>query len=200
MKMPRSTHTIITLVIAGILSVLFMIGYLNLINPNDRQALKYDQQRESDFAKLKTAIQDYYTKKDQLPDTLETLKEEIDRDADSRTSTSMKALDNLLTYRALPQRDPYSNRPYEYKVEGVSATKYQLCTGFFKENKGDDSAVDKGSSREVKHGSGNQCIDFEVKNKEIRSFPKPNYYQRQEKEDWQTQEDPYSGSRSNSNY
>ena len=49
-----------------------------------------------------------------------------------------------------------------------------MCTNFFKENKGDDDAVDKGSSATVKHASGDQCVDFEVKKKTIRT--NNNYY------------------------
>ncbi|MDQ5944391.1 MAG: hypothetical protein QG658_458 [Patescibacteria group bacterium] len=169
MKMPRSTHTIITLIIAAILSGLFAIGYFNMINPNDKQALKYDQQREDDFEKLSTVIQSYYTKKDKLPDSLEALKEEVERDAEARSTDSLDALTGLLAYQSVPQRDPYSNRPYTYKFENSSSTKYQLCTNFFKENKGDDDAVDKGSSETVKHGSGDQCVDFEVKKKTTRT-------------------------------
>jgi len=174
MKMPRSTHTIITLIIAALLSGLFAIGYFSLVNPNDKQALKYDQQREDDFEKLQTGIQSYYTKKDKLPESLEALKEEVERDADARSGDSLDALTGLLAYQSVPQRDPYSNRPYTYKFENASATKYQLCTNFFKENKGDDDAVDKGSSATVKHGSGDQCVDFEVKKKTIRT--NNNYY------------------------
>lgn len=169
MKMPRSTHTIITLIIAALLSGLFTIGYFNMINPNDKQALKYDQQREADFEKLKTGIQSYYTKKDKLPESLEALKEEVERDAEARSSDGLDALTGLLAYQSVPQRDPYSNRPYGYKFENASSTKYQLCTNFFKENEGDEDAVDKGSSADVKHGSGDQCIDFEVKKKTTRT-------------------------------
>lgn len=177
MKMPRSTHTIITLVIAFILSLLFVIGYLNLVNPNDKQALKYDQQRESDFKKLKAVVQSYYTKKEKLPDSLEALKEEIERDAEFRSSSdSLDALSGLLAYQSVPQRDPYSNRPYTYKFENSSSTKYQLCTKFFKENKGDEDAVDKGGSSEIKHGSGDQCVDFEVKKKTTRMNSGSKYY------------------------
>lgn len=175
MKMVRSTHTIITLIIAGILSVLFMVGYTNLINPNEKQALKYDQQREDDFEKLKTAIQGYHTKKSKLPETLEDLQEEYERNSDDKDS--LDSLGGLLSYQSIPQRDPYSNRPYTLKVENSSSTKYQLCTKFFKENKGDDEAVDKGSSKSIKHGSGEQCIDGEVKKKASTKSFTPSMYQ-----------------------
>lgn len=175
MKMVRSTHTIITLIIAGILSALFMVGYANLINPNEKQALKYDQQREDDFEKLKTAIQGYHTKKSKLPETLEDLQEEYERSSENKDS--LDSLSGLLSSRSIPQRDPYSNRPYTLKVENSSSTKYQLCTKFFKENKGDDEAVDKGSSKDIKHGSGEQCVDGEVKKKASTKSSTPSVYQ-----------------------
>lgn len=170
MKLPHSTHTVITLIIALLLSVLFIFGYLSMVNPNDKQALKYDQQREEDFEKLKKSIQGYYTKKDKMPESLEALKEEVERDTEAKSTDSLDALTGLLAYKSVPSRDPYSNRPYSYKIENTTSTKYQLCTQFFKENKGDDESVDKGGSAVVKHGTGNQCIDFEVKKKTIRTY------------------------------
>lgn len=164
MKMMRSTHTLITFVIAAILSTLFLVGYFILTTPNDKQALKYDQKRESDFAKLKTTIKAYRDEKDQLPESLDTLKEEVDRQREA-SSSGLDALGAILSYGAIPLRDPYSNRPYTYKYENRDSEKFQLCAKFFKENKGEEGDVKKGSSSEVKHGSGDQCVDFEAKKK-----------------------------------
>lgn len=182
MKSIRSTHTIITILIAVILSALFMVSFPILITPNDKQALEYDQKRENDFKSLDILIKNYYAKKEKLPESLGALSEDTSEDKLSLSTYHKPKIFNVnpLDYLTMPiisiqknlettgkmiNVDPYLNRPYTYKFENSSSTKYQLCTKFFKENKGEEDDVKRGSSSEVKHGSGEQCVDFKVSKK-----------------------------------
>lgn len=159
----KSTHTLITLIIAGILSVLFGIGYVNLVTPNDKQAKLYDQQRESDIVKISEAIQSYRDAKDELPKTLKTLSE---TKVSSDSSTGVSALDSIISaFSSLTVRDPQTNTFYGYSYENQQGEKYKLCADFATDtnDKGDSDSNSSSSKTAVtlKHNKGkNVCIDY----------------------------------------
>lgn len=192
MKMIRSTHTLITIVIATMLSVLFVISYFILITPNDKQALKYDQERERDFSTIAKVVKSYREEKNNLPESLDRLKEEAERKMSEYNSggDGLDSLTSFIAMQSFPLRDPYSNRPYTYKYENRDSEKFQLCTDFFKENKGEEDDVKRGSSSEVKHGSGDQCVDFEAKKKKtIKDYSRYSVPQTDDELDQMTDEE-----------
>jgi hypothetical protein len=191
MKMIRSTHTLITIIIAAILSVIFLVSYFILITPNDKQALKYDQERERDFSSIVKVIKAYREEKNNLPESLDSLKEEAERKMAEYGSggDGFDSLSSFIALQSFPLRDPYSNRPYTYKYENRDSEKFQLCTKFFKENKGEEDDVKKGSSSEVKHGSGEQCVDFEAKKKKTHDSYKYSVPQTDDELDEMTDEE-----------
>lgn len=169
MKSFRSTHTIITLVIAGLLVGLFAVGYGNLVEPNTKQAEKYDAERRGHFADISRTIQSYYIDKNRLPDNLPELQDwyYLKKQSDS-ASTDLGILGSLLDIGSgITLRDPYSNKPYEYKVQNTSGDTYQLCTTFFKDYKLDENKAKNSSSNDVvlMHDKGNYCVELKVKKK-----------------------------------
>lgn len=166
----KSTHTLITLIIASMLSVLFGIGYFNLITPNENQAKLYDKQRESDFSKISDAIQTYQSTNDELPESLKALSEA----KKSGSSAGGSALDSILvSFSALGVRDPQTNARYTYSYDDQKKAKYKLCADFATDNK-DDKSDGNGSkyydqtTSTVKHGKGkNVCVDFSVNQQKI---------------------------------
>ncbi|MCC7543160.1 hypothetical protein IT415_00390 [bacterium] len=167
----KQYHTLITLIIAGLLTILFVVGYGIMVTPNDKQAKLYDQQREKDFTKLKSSIQTYYTSKRELPKTLVSLTQE---DGSGGSDLSGNAfLDGLLgSFAGLSIRDPQTNKEYEYKYDNQSSKEYQLCAKFAKSNEEGDKKIKPTptpsylrkttQSIVVKHGAGDQCIKFTI--------------------------------------
>ncbi len=168
----KSTHTLITLIIAAVLSVLFGIGFMIMITPNEKQAKLYDEQRESDFVKISAAIQSYKDAKAELPKTLKTLSE---AKLESSSSTGVSVLDGLLSsFASLTVRDPQTNQYYGYTYENQQGEKYKLCANFATDtnDKGDEetSSSSRSSSKtSVKHGKGkNVCVEYTAKKKQGR--------------------------------
>ncbi len=168
----KSTHTLVTLIIAAILSVLFGVGFMYMVTPNEKQAKLYDQQREADFVKISTAIQGYRDAKNELPKTLKTLSE---AKLDAESSTGVSALDSLLSsFASLTVRDPQTNKYYGYSFENQQGEKYKLCADFATDTNGKaDEEISTGSSNRytkatttVKHSKGkNVCVEYTAKDK-----------------------------------
>lgn len=182
----KQTHTLITIVIAVILTVLFGFGYVIMITPNDKQAKIYDRQRESDFQRIHSGIVTYYNSNNKLPETLLTLNREKNGSTGSETDGGV--LGSILSsFAGIAIRDPQTNKEYAYKYENQSSRDYQLCAKFAKANEEVDKEVAASTSssssryssttiQQVKHGAGDQCVKFTVPEKKKQSnYVYPDY-------------------------
>ena len=100
-----------SLVIASIIGGFFIVG-----TPGMQRARRLDEQRVSDLSGLQSTVIDYWVRKEQLPDGLDTLYEPV------------------LGYNF--PRDPDTGRPYEYHKTGDLS--FEICADFQSERTGQD--------------------------------------------------------------
>jgi len=171
----KQTHTLITLIIAVVLSVLFAIGYGIMVSPNEKQAKKYDEERAASFQKIETAMGSYKAKNKSLPKTLQVL---VDEKLTSGTdSTGNGLLDSFLSaFASLSIRDPQTNKPYEYKFGDAKSDDFELCANFAYANEPVDKEITTTKAADgianiyyqpakpkvVTHGKGEQCVKFSL--------------------------------------
>ncbi len=177
----KQTHTLITIVISVILTVLFGFGYVIMITPNDKQAKIYDRQRESDFQRIHSGIVTYFNSNNKLPETLLTLNRE--KNGSNGSEADGGVLGSILSsFSGIAIRDPQTNKEYAYKYDNQSSREYQLCTKFAKANEEGDKEVATSTSssssryssttiQQVKHGAGEQCVKFTVPEKKRTYTP-----------------------------
>lgn len=103
---PRMTALVMAVCVGSLL--LLAGGLYYFLDPLDARSIERDKQRETDVAKLRTAIESYHKKNQTYPTALNTL------------------IPDFL--QAVPQ-DPQSGAVYDYKSLD-SATNYELCITF----------------------------------------------------------------------
>lgn len=124
------------LVVAAIAGAFFVIG-----SPNTARLTQFDQQKIYDLQSIQSQIVNYYQKKQILPALLSDL------------------TDNISGY-SVPI-DPQTNQPYEYDVEDVTKSSFELCATFNKESKETMAAIyGYGKASEVwSHAAGRVCFE-----------------------------------------
>lgn len=164
----KQKHTLITLILAAVLTVLFGIGYSILIIPNEKQAKKYDTNRERQFASISAEITKYQASKKELPKSLSTLADEVVSNSGSSSTESSNILDSFVSSISGSMiRDPQTNKPFGYEYDSQDSKEYKLCVQFAYSNEGDKEVSSTSSlnapSTSVSHGKGQQCVTFKIK-------------------------------------
>lgn len=95
--------TVILVVAASIVAGFFVIG-----SPQSERMRKFDQQRVENLTILQSEIINYWRQKNQLPEKLDVLKNDI---------TGF-----------IPPADPENNTPYDYRV--IDKLSFELCADF----------------------------------------------------------------------
>lgn len=109
-KKSLTTPQMTVVLMAGCVGLLLLIavGLYFILDPLDTRSIGRDKQRETDVAKLRTAITAYYKENDTYPRTLQVLVPDF--------------------LQAVPQ-DPQSGAPYNYtSLDGAS--NFELCVSF----------------------------------------------------------------------
>jgi hypothetical protein len=111
-------------------------------SPAEQRLRRFDERRTADVNVLSEAIQLYWSRHQQLPASLD----EVVRDQGG----------DVL------RRDPVTQRPYEYRVDGAKDAKaYTLCAQFDRESRDDG-----GLSRTWAHGAGRHCFARAVRERD----------------------------------
>jgi hypothetical protein len=126
---------VVGLVVASVVYALFLSG-----SPGTQRALQFDQRRVSDLQQISYAIDEYWTRNQALPETLEKLQ-------DSRY------------YFVQSLTDPETGKPYEYQISGEKT--YELCA-VFALSSADDRQLLRFSPKVWEHEAGRVCFSLEI--------------------------------------
>lgn len=150
-----SKSRIVWRVVVGVIIVGSIVwGFSVLGSPRTQQLLKYDQQKVADLQNMTNGVNNYYSTKGILPNTIE-------------------EMSNGNYY--IPLLDSQNQKPYEYKKTGNLA--YEVCAEFNTESKDKNSSLSMpylyGSTTWV-HPAGRYCFSQTI-NPNTYSKPVPNY-------------------------
>lgn len=149
----------LSIIILGILvAIVCITGFSIIGSPISQRGIKLDQTRMSDFASIKSEIENYYSLNKILPQSLSSL---------------------TFTYAPEP-KDPESKQSYTY--EKISDIDYKLCTTFStdseevkkKTNTSPNYEYYYDSVNKSIHKKGYDCITYQLP-KYLMPSPTPNY-------------------------
>lgn len=135
---------IIWRIIAGVVVVGSVVwGFVVLGSPYTQRLYKYDDQKVVDLQNINSYIQNYYTQRGNLPNTLEDISQ--------------------LQYVQIPL-DRQSGKSYEYHLINQNTKSYQLCAEFNKSSsvQNNTSYVLYSSEVNWKHEIGHKCFDLTI--------------------------------------
>ncbi len=130
--------------VCALVAIAIIVGFIIIGSPSQERARQFDRQRVNDLGILQSEIVSYWQRKNELPQSLDDLKNDF----------------NNFT----PPRDPETGQPYEYTAE--SPLRFTLCAHF---NLADDET--RHTSPSVKsrpygsdsltwqHGPGRACFE-----------------------------------------
>jgi hypothetical protein len=145
---PQHARIVAGLVAVGAI-VVVAAGFFIIGSPTDIRALRYDEQKVNDLRSIQYQITDYWRFKQELPQSLDTLKDPL-----SETSIPF---------------DPEINMPYQYEKTGDKS--FKLCASFNRDTPdtaGQGGYLDSeitypssggGMDENWKHGVGVVCFD-----------------------------------------
>lgn len=107
-KLNSSTPKILAIVMALVVVASIILGFFIVGTPADQRERRFDEQRIGDLQALQSQIVDYWTKKDNLPSSLNDLE------------------DNINGF--MVPVDPGSKEDYEYKI--IDSLSFELCAVF----------------------------------------------------------------------
>lgn len=125
-------------VVIVIISIVLAVAYaLYLIGtPEQQRTLQFDRTRVSDLAQISSGVSRYWATNEELPKTLEDLREQ--------SSVFIRSVE-----------DPETQEPYEYTI--IDENSYELCAVF---KTASDSKIF--SQQQWDHGIGRTCFDREA--------------------------------------
>ncbi len=137
---PSSTPKIMAVIVAVLVLLALIFGFVTFGSPTQARKIKFDNQRSGDLSNIQNAVTDYYNRNGSiLPKSLPLL-----------SQGSPYYISNL--------EDPETKADYEYQV--VSQNQYKLCATFSLDSSVQDQ-TDYGYRRSDKwpHGVGRTCFD-----------------------------------------
>ncbi len=140
MQPPRGTQLLLGFVI-GLVGLAIVAGVVMIGSPGDARARRLDERRVSHLRWITRATDQYRSRHDRLPASLQELAQ--DRDA------------------SVPVRDPATGEFYEYRVLGPKT--YTVCARF--ERADLDSSypeAETGTGDVWRHGVGRRCFQREA--------------------------------------
>jgi len=113
-KLKSNTPKILAFIVAGVVVISIVLGFFIVGTPADQRERRFDDQRLNDLQVLQSQIVDYWTKKDSLP-------------------PSLNSLEDNITGFIVPV-DPGSKEMYEYKI--IDSLSFELCAVFSRSSEG----------------------------------------------------------------
>ncbi len=140
MRPPRGTQLLLGFVI-GLVGLAIVAGVVMMGSPRDARAWRLDERRVSDLRWITRATDQYRSRHDRLPASLQELAQ--DREA------------------SVPVRDPATGESYEDQVLGPKT--YTVCARFERADADSSSPEPEARTGDVwRHGVGRQCFQREA--------------------------------------
>ena len=133
-------------VLAGLLiaaTIIAVVAAICLDPPAKQRLRKMDTRRESDLNSIQIAVNDFWRRQAELPETLTRLE----------TEPGIRAI----------AKDPQSGEPYRYEV--TTPRTYKLCADFALDSKAEPRAYMPATIAGWAHASGRQCFNLSVKDR-----------------------------------
>ncbi|MDP3963703.1 MAG: DUF5671 domain-containing protein [bacterium] len=135
-------------IIMAIVALVAIGGFIIAGSPRSERLRRFDQQRVSDLQSIQYQIVDYWQRKQQLPDSIDILR------------------NDLAGY--IPPQDPERQQPYTYRKKGDLA--FELCAAFTLPSDAMDAKYSQAVPRPVgpfgeqmgeawEHGAGEKCFE-----------------------------------------
>lgn len=147
-----SSKLFVWIVVALVIGVV-VYGIVLSGSPAKQRSLQFDQTRVSDLQQISFAVDEYWERNTQLPESLEDLR------------------DQRYTY-VRSATDPRTGELYEYRM--VSEKSYELCAVFEKDSAEQQEQYPKPFSEQLwEHGIGHTCFSIEAHKLQTEPMPLP---------------------------